>query len=96
MVKKWVLYTSHKIHPFLKFTEIDETSVNLFHNYNKSDCNLMLDVSICAILTCQSIFVPVPAFADFFSSLVQLTVYCYFYKERFAAFHLSREGAVLC
>ena len=33
--------TSHKIHLHLplKFIEIDETSVNLLHNYSKSGCN---------------------------------------------------------
>ena len=31
--------TSYKIHLILKFIEIDETSVNLFHNYSKSDCH---------------------------------------------------------
>ena len=33
--------------------------------------NFTPDVSIHAIVTCQGIFVPVPAFADYFSSLVQ-------------------------
>ena len=33
--------------------------------------NFTSDVSIHAIITCQSEFVPVPAFADYFSSLVQ-------------------------
>ena len=28
---------SHKIHVLMKFIEIDETSVNLLHNYSKSD-----------------------------------------------------------
>ena len=31
--------TSYKIHLILKFIEIDETSVKLFHNYSKSDCH---------------------------------------------------------
>ena len=39
MVKTCVLYTSHKIHLLLKFIEIDEISVNLTHNYSKSDCH---------------------------------------------------------
>ena len=38
MVKKCVLYTSHKIHLFSKFVEIDGISVNLLHSYSKSDC----------------------------------------------------------
>ena len=32
-----VLYMSHKIHLLFKFIEIDEISVNLLHNYSKSD-----------------------------------------------------------
>ena len=32
------------------------------------------DVSINVIITCQCVFVPVPAFADYFSSLVQHVV----------------------
>ena len=39
MVKTCVLYTSHKIHPLLKFFEIDEASVNLLDNYSISDCH---------------------------------------------------------
>ena len=39
MVKTYVLYTSHKMHLFLNFIEIDEISVNLLHNYGKSDCH---------------------------------------------------------
>ena len=39
MVKTRVLYTSHKTHLLLKFIEIDEISVNLLHNYSKSDCH---------------------------------------------------------
>ena len=39
MVKTCVPYTSYKIHLILKFIEIDETSVKLFHNYSKSDCH---------------------------------------------------------
>ena len=34
-----VLYMSHKIHLLFKFIEIDEISVNLLHNYSKSDCH---------------------------------------------------------
>ena len=39
MVKTCVLYASHKIHLLLKFIKIDETSVNLLHNYSKSKCH---------------------------------------------------------
>ena len=69
--------TSHKIHLHLplKFIEIDEllsicfiTTVNQaatsFKNFNFTS-----DVSIHAIVTCQDIFLPVPAFAEFFSYL---------------------------
>ena len=34
-----VCATSHKIHIFLKFIEIDGISVNLLHNCSKSDCH---------------------------------------------------------
>ena len=33
--------------------------------------NFTSDVSVHAIVTCQGVFVPVSAFADYFSSLVQ-------------------------
>ena len=42
MVKTCVLYTSHKMHLLLKCIEIDETSVNLLHNYSKSDCHQLI------------------------------------------------------
>ena len=83
MVKTCVLYTSHKIHLFLKSIEIDGISVNLLYNYNKirlpqaqkiskisRNFNFTSDVSVHAIVTSQGVFVPVSAFADF-SSLVQ-------------------------
>ena len=84
MVKACVLYTSCKIHLFLKFIEIDGISVNLLHNYSKirlpqapkiskisRNSNFTSGVSVHAIVTCQDVFIPVPAFADYFSSLVQ-------------------------
>ena len=83
MVKTCVLYTSHKIDLLLKLIEIDGIFVNRLHKYSKSDChkfqkfkkfkklNFTSDVSVHAIVTCQGGFVPVPPFADFFSSLVQ-------------------------
>ena len=36
--------------------------------------NFTSDFSIHAIITCQCVFVPVPAFADYFSALVQYIV----------------------
>ena len=44
MVKMYVQYTSHDIHLLLTFIEIDEISVNLLHNYCKSDCHHHKDV----------------------------------------------------
>ena len=57
----------------------------IFFTTVKSDChklqkfkkkisrnfNFTFDVSVHAIVTCQGVFVPVSAFADYFSSLVQ-------------------------
>ena len=103
MVKTCVPYTSHKIHLILKFIEIDEASVNLLHNYSKSGwhgfknfnnsrklyiwcfnpCYHNLPIRICS---CACI-----------CWLFQFTcsAYCFLYKWRFAAFHLSRVGIVL-
>ena len=39
MVKVCAPHTSHKIYLILKFIEINEASVNLPHNYSKSDCH---------------------------------------------------------
>ena len=46
-------------HKLQKFQKFQETST------------LHLNVSVHAIVTCQGVFVPVSAFADYFSSLVQ-------------------------
>ena len=64
------------------------TSFKNFNNLKK--VQLYICVPIHATITCQGIFVPVPTFADYFSSLVQ--AYCSLYKWRFAAFHSSRVG----
>ena len=73
MVKTCVLYTSHKIHLFLRSVEIDGISVNPLHNCSKNRLPQApkSGVSVHAIVTWQGVFVPVSAFADYFSSLVQ-------------------------
>ena len=51
-----VLYTSHKIHLLLNFIEIDEVSVNLLHNDNKSDCHKLQkfqELYICCFSPCH-------------------------------------------
>ena len=82
-VKTYVLYTSHKKRLFLKSIETDGISVNVLHNSKiglpqapkisktSRNFNFTSDVSVHAIVTCQDVFVPVSAFADYFSSLVQ-------------------------
>ena len=69
-----MLYTSHKIHLIFKFIEIDKASVHKLKKISIIPGNITSDVSIHSIITCQCLFVPVPAFADNFSSLVQHTV----------------------
>ena len=81
------LYTSHKIHLFIKSIEIDRISVNPLHNSSKNrlsqapkiskvskNFNFTSGVSVYAIVTYQGVFVPVSAFANYFSSLVQYIV----------------------
>ena len=75
MVTPRILYTSHKIHLLLKFIKIDKVPVNLLHKNNRSDSHKLqkfqetssfsFPVSVYAIVTCQGVFVPVPAFTDY-------------------------------
>ena len=87
MVKTCVLYTSHKIHLFLRSIEIDGISVNPLHNCSKNrlpqapkvskisrNFNFTSGVSVHATVTWQGVFVPVSAFANYFSLLVQYIV----------------------
>ena len=83
MVEMWMLYLSHKINPFLKSTEIDGISVNLLHNSKirmpqapkiskvSQNLNFTSGVSVHAIVSFLGVFVPVSAFVDYFSLLVQ-------------------------
>ena len=75
-----MLYLSHKTHLLLKFVEIDEVSINLLQNTINwiaknlkisRNFNFTSDVSAHAIKTCQGVFVPVPAFLDYFGLLFQ-------------------------
>ena len=38
MVTRRVIYTSHEMHPVLKFIKIDTDSVNMLQNDNKPNC----------------------------------------------------------
>ena len=85
---KWLHSTRYPFSPVIVIhvnsgdtLRIDEVSVNLLHNENKSDYHKLQkfqepwtlftsDVSIHAIVTYQGVFVLVPAFAGYLGSLV--------------------------
>ena len=104
MVKTCVLYMSHKIHLILKFIETDEASVNLLHNYSKLDCHKFENFNN---LTQLYIWCFNPCYHNLPIRICSCTcicwlfqfacsAYCFLCKWRFAAFHLSRVGTVLC
>ena len=102
MLKTCVLYTSHKIHPLLKFIEIDGISVNLHHSYSKAEKNSKNFKKLQLYIWCFSpCYRNVPrrlCFCVCICWLFQFSCLAYIslHKKRFAAFHLSRADTVFC
>ena len=95
---------SHKIHVLMKFIEIDETYVNLLHNYSKSDPqkpqkfqSSQETLHWCFDPCYQILLMHICAYTCI-CWLFQFaySAYCSLYKWWFAAFHLSRVGTILC